>query len=144
MSDDFSPYALVADDDVFIRMDASDILQDAGFRVHEASSVHEAVAILKQAGESIRLLFTDVQMPPGELNGFDLARECHEGWPHISILVASGQIKPKEGDLPPGAVFVGKPFSSQVVIDRLAEILPDDAKPEPLRRSVRNSPGSLP
>jgi CheY-like chemotaxis protein len=138
MSDDYTPYALVADDDAIIRMDAADILSDAGFRVHEAANVAEAKAILQQARESIQLLFTDVQMPPGELNGFDLARNCHESWPHISILVASGQIKPKDGDLPPGAVFVSKPFSSQVVIDRLAEILPDQVKPEPLKRAVRS------
>ena len=42
MSTDYTPYALVADDDVLIRMDASDILQGAGFRVHEASSAYAA------------------------------------------------------------------------------------------------------
>ncbi len=138
MSDDFTPYAFVADDDALIRMDAADILTDAGFRVHEAANVQEARAILEKAFESIQLLFTDVQMPPGQLNGFDLARKCHENWPHISILIASGQIEPKEGDLPPGAVFVRKPFSSQVVVDRLAEILPENARPEPLKRAVRS------
>ncbi|WEK04583.1 MAG: response regulator [Candidatus Devosia phytovorans] len=138
MSDDYTPYALVADDDALIRMDAADILADAGFRVHEAGNVEEAKAILERSHESIQLLFTDVQMPPGELDGFDLARKCHESWPHISILVASGQIRPDDGDLPPGAVFVSKPFSSQVVIDRLTEILPDHVKPEPLKRAVRS------
>ena len=132
MSIDFTPYALVTDDDVFIRMEASDILQDAGFRVHEASSVNEALAILTQAGAAIQLLFTDVQMPPGQLNGFDLARRCAVDWPDIKILVASGQVRPKEGDLPPGAVFVQKPFSADVIYDRFQELLPDGQKPEPL------------
>ena len=31
--DDYVPFALVADDDVLIRMDAVSILEDAGFRV---------------------------------------------------------------------------------------------------------------
>jgi CheY-like chemotaxis protein len=134
MSDDYTPYALVADDDAMIRMDAADILQEAGFRVHEACGYDEALAILKQAADSIQLLFTDVQMPPGHLNGFHLARECAEHWPHVSILVASGMIEPKEGELPEGAVFVRKPFSSDVVYEHLLEILPDGAKPEPLKR----------
>lgn len=133
MSDDFTPYALVADDDVFIRLDAADILRDAGFRVYEAASVNEAFAILKEAGASIQLLFTDVQMPPGELNGFDLARRCASDLPHIKILVSSGQIKPQPGDMPDGAVFISKPFTADVIYDRLQELLPDGQKPEPLK-----------
>ena len=76
MPDDYTPFALVSDDDTIIRMDAAHILEDAGFRVYEASLVLEALSILEESNASIQLLFTDVQMPPGELNGFDLARKC--------------------------------------------------------------------
>lgn len=134
MPNESTPYALVADDDAMIRMEAADILEEAGFRVHEASGYDEAMAVLNASAESIRLLFTDVQMPPGELNGFHLARDCAAKWSHINILVASGMIEPEEGELPEGAVFVRKPFSAEVVYDRLQEILPDGAKPEPLKR----------
>ena len=132
---DSRPFALVADDDDLIRMAASAILEGAGFESLEAANVEEALAILERQGGDIRLLFTDVQMPPGQLTGFDLARACAKGWPHIGILVASGQAAPGPGDLPEGAVFISKPFSSEVVYDRLQEILPADAKPEALRRS---------
>jgi len=135
--DDYTPYALVADDDALIRMDAADILENAGFRVHEASGVDDAMAILQQDGESIQLLFTDVQMPPGELNGFHLARECSKHWPHIGILVASGALEPKPEDLPNGARFVRKPFSADVVYNHLQDILPDGRKPEPLKKRAR-------
>lgn len=37
MSDEHTPFALVVDDDALIRMDATDILEEAGFRVLEAS-----------------------------------------------------------------------------------------------------------
>lgn len=137
MSDDFTPYALIADDDALIRMDVADLLQEAGFRVHEAANVDEALSILDRAGASIQLLFSDVQMPPGDRDGFDLARQCAKDWPHIKILVASGQAKPAPGDLPDGAVFIGKPFSADVVYDRLQELLPDGEKPEPLKRRAR-------
>jgi DNA-binding NtrC family response regulator len=113
-------------------MDASDILQDAGFRVHEASSVEEAYAILAQAGNAIQLLFSDVQMPPSELNSFDLARRCAAGW-HIKILVSSGQVKPGPGDMPDGAIFISKPFSADMIYDQLDRLLPDGQKPEPLK-----------
>jgi CheY-like chemotaxis protein len=105
MADDRVPFALVADDDALIRMDAADILEAAGFRTHGAADVEEAIAILEYSAESIQLLFSDVQMPLGELNGFDLARMCAERWPHIGILVASGQIRPEDGELPKGATL---------------------------------------
>lgn len=137
MSDAYTPYALVADDDVIVRAHPADILEDAGFRVIEVKSVSDGIAALVQQGSSIQLLFTDAQMPPGELNGFHLARECSNGWPHIGILVASGVVEPTEQDLPHGAVFVRKPFSPDVVFEHINKILPDGKKPEPLKtRSV--------
>lgn len=133
MSDNYTPYALVADDDVIIRMDAVNILETAGFRVKEASNVEEALELLESDANRFQLLFTDVQMPPSELTGFDLANKCSKNWPHISILIASGMMLPAENDLPDGAVFVRKPFSAKVVYDHLQVILPDGKKPEPLK-----------
>ena len=136
MSDDYTPFALVSDDDALIRMDATHILEDAGFRVYEASQVAEALAILEESHASIQLLFTDVQMPPGELNGFDLARKCAKNWSHISIVVSSGMIKPQPGDMPDGAVFISKPFSAAVVYEHLQQVMPQGAMPERLKRAA--------
>lgn len=128
-----APYALVVDDDVFILLDACDMLRDAGFRALDASSVAAAVTQLERHEGDIVLLFTDVQMPGGR-DGFDLAREVAERWPSVKILVASGRMMPEPGQLPDGAVFIQKPFSTDVVHQRLLEILPDGEKPEPLKR----------
>lgn len=102
MSEEHTPFALVVDDDALIRMDASDILQDAGFRVLHAATPEEALSVLEKRGDSVQLLFTDVQMPPSELDGFYLAQKCAESWPEIGIIIASGQIEPKADDLPEG------------------------------------------
>lgn len=126
------PYALVVDDDGLIRMDAMDILEEAGFRTFEASDGDKAMALLGEQHEMIVLLFTDVQMP-GSRNGFAVARETAQRWPHISIVVASGEARPGAGDMPDGARFVAKPFSTSMIHDHLVEILPDGQKPEPLR-----------
>jgi CheY-like chemotaxis protein len=128
-----APYALAVDDDPLILMNTCDILTDAGFRSLEAEDVAAAIGMLEDHAGDITLLFTDVQMP-GDRNGFDLARETHGRWPDIRILVASGQINPKDNELPDGAVFVSKPFSAEVVHARLQELLPDGQKPEPLKR----------
>ncbi|KQT75805.1 hypothetical protein ASG51_22695 [Methylobacterium sp. Leaf465] len=68
-----SPYALVADDDFLIRMDAETILEDAGFHALSAANGVEAIKLLDQYAGSIILLFTDVEMPGGP-DGFELAR----------------------------------------------------------------------
>lgn len=127
-----APYALVVDDDDLIRMTAIDILEDAGFRTFEASDGDKAMVLLAEHHASIVLLFTDVQMP-GSRNGFAVARETAGQWPHIAIVVASGQARPGPGDMPEGARFVSKPFSGEMITAHLKEILPDGQKPEPLR-----------
>lgn len=134
MPDECRPFALVADDDPLVRMASAEILEGAGFQVVEAGSVEQAVDILATNGNQISVLFTDVQMPPSERDGFDLARTCAGDWPQVHILVASGMVEPKDGDLPDGAVFINKPFSAEVVYDRLAEMMPADDQPATLKQ----------
>jgi DNA-binding response OmpR family regulator len=127
-----APKALVADDDALIRMEACAILEDAGFLALDAGNADDALALLVKEQASVQLLFTDVEMP-GSKDGFALAREVSRRWPHIGILVASGQRSPRVGDMPEGAHFIGKPFSADVVHGRVRELLPDGRRPEPLR-----------
>lgn len=110
------PLAIVVDGDVFIRMDAIGILEDAGFETLEAVNGDQAIVVLERAAGAVELLFTDVQMP-GSRDGFALAREVARRWPRIGIMVASGHVKPGLDELPEGATFVGKPFSAQLVYD---------------------------
>ena len=131
-----SPYALVADDDLLVRTVAEAILEDAGFHALSATNGVEAIKLLEDHAGSIVLLFTDVEMPGGP-DGFEVARTAARRWPDISIVVASGGVKPGVGDLPEGAVFIGKPFSAQIVHDHLDKILPDGRKPEPLKARTR-------
>ncbi|MBP28900.1 MAG: response regulator [Methylobacterium sp.] len=126
------PHALVVDDDTLILMDATSILEDAGFQVFEAMSVTQALDVLKQHHEAVQLLFTDVQMP-GDADGFELARKTAERWPHIAIVVASGRVKPGPGDLPEGATFIGKPFSAAIVRHHVRETMPVEQQPAPLK-----------
>lgn len=127
-----APYALVVDDDFLIRMEVMAILEQAGFRVLDAEQGDAALDLLKARHPEVVLLFTDVQMP-GELDGFALAHSVAASWPHISIVVASGHVRPEPGTMPDKARFIGKPFSAAMVHAHLQEILPDFRKPQPLR-----------
>jgi len=129
---DTAPFAVVVDDDGLILLDAESILEAAGFRTLPAYNGEQALERLEQYGNDVVLLFTDVEMPG--IDGFELARIVAKRWPDVGILVASGRLKPAEGDMPPGATFVGKPFAADVIHDRLDKILPDGKKPEPLKR----------
>ncbi|RKE43566.1 MULTISPECIES: response regulator [unclassified Sphingomonas] len=129
------PYALVVDDDPLIMMDTTSILEDAGFRFYEAMDGDEAKRILAANSENIVLLFSDVDMP-GETNGFALARHVAENWPAIEIVIASGHVLPKPGEMPEKATFISKPFNKQMVHGHLRNMLPDSKLPEPLKKAV--------
>lgn len=128
-----APHALVVDDDALILMDATGILEDAGFTVLEAVNVAQAMRVLEDHGAKVDVLFTDVQMP-GEANGFDLARHAAGRWPHIAIVVASGQVRPGPDDLPEGATFIAKPFSPSLVHHHVSKTLPPERHPAQLRK----------
>jgi DNA-binding NtrC family response regulator len=130
---DVQPFALAVDDEPIILEIASEMLVDAGFRPLHASNVVDAIGQLESHSDAVALLFTDIQLP-GVRNGISLAREAAKRWPSIKIIVASGSCRPKASELPEGAVFIGKPFSADIVYEQLHRLLPDGEKPEPLRR----------
>lgn len=129
------PYALAVDDDPLILMDARDILEDAGYRCHEADDGDSAIELLSAKAEQIMLLFSDVEMP-GSIDGFELAREVSARWPWIDIVIANSNISPEPGDMPEKATFISKPFTARLVHDHLRRTLPDGKKPEPLKEKA--------
>lgn len=131
MSTDTAAYALVVDDDPLVLLVSCTMLEEAGYRSFDARDVNEALAVLRQNGALVSLLFTDVDMP-GTGNGFDLARQVAREWPDITIIVASGRVSPAAGDLPATATFLPKPFTADVVLEHLRRVVPEDQMPASL------------
>lgn len=102
-------------------MYAGIILMDAGYCALEAGNTAEALRLLQMHEHAIRLLFTDVQMP-GADDGWVLAHRCNVRWPHIDILITSGHVAPSLNDLPPGAVFITKPFNERGILKALNDL----------------------
>lgn len=73
---------------------------------------------------------------PGTLNGFALVRAVAGRWPDVSIVVASGHVRPGPGSVPEKAKFIGKPFSADMVHAHLHEILSEGQKPALLKAAV--------
>jgi CheY-like chemotaxis protein len=109
------PVVLIVEDEFLVRMLAVEFLQDAGFKVFEASTAIEAVEIL-EAYEEIGIVFTDVNMP-GSVDGAWLARNVSQRWPDIETIVTSGKMSAAELDLPRRCRFVPKPYRNAELVD---------------------------
>ena len=112
---------LVVEDELMLRMRAVDIVEDAGFIPIEAINADEAIQIL-ESREDISVLFTDIQMP-GSMDGLRLAHLVHTRWPHIKIILVSGQIAVTEADRPEDSKFFPKPLEIQQMILELQEMV---------------------
>jgi CheY-like chemotaxis protein len=80
---------LVVDDEPLVRVNAVDILEDAGFSTLEAEDAAQALKHIADHPE-IGLLFTDINMP-GEIDGLGLARLVHEDRPDLRVILTSGR-----------------------------------------------------
>ncbi|SDJ25274.1 Response regulator receiver domain-containing protein [Bradyrhizobium lablabi] len=115
------PVILVVEDEMLLRMRAVDMVEDAGYAPVEAVDADEALAIL-QSRSDIVLLFTDIQMP-GSMTGLQLALAVHERWPRIKIILASGQLKLSQSEIPENSRFFGKPLDSGDMVAEIREML---------------------
>lgn len=108
---------LVVEDEMVLRIRAVDIVEDAGFTAVEAVNADEALSILESRSD-ISLLFSDIQMP-GSIDGLKLAHAVHQRWPHIKIVLVSGQVKLADNDKPSNSRFFGKPIDVKQMIAEL-------------------------
>ena len=106
---------MVAEDEILIRLLVADVLTDAGFDVIEVGNAEEALTTLQSRPWAIHLLFTDIHMP-GQMSGLELAHHVRRNWPHVALLIASGQDNPLPLALPDGAVFLMKPYKPDQVV----------------------------
>ena len=112
---------LVVEDEMMLRMRVVDMVEDAGYVPVEAVDADEAMTILRSRSD-IALMLTDVQMP-GSMNGLQLAHAVREIWPPIKIILASGQLKLSDSDIPLDSRFFGKPLQSAEIIAEMREML---------------------
>jgi CheY-like chemotaxis protein len=111
---------LIVEDEFLLRMNAAEMIGDAGFDVVEAGNADEAIVIL-EARPDIRVVFTDIQMP-GSMDGMKLARFIRGRWPPIKIVATSGFVSVREDDLPEGSRFLTKPYRPAQIVAALREL----------------------
>src|SRR4029079_2631558 len=85
------PLVLIVEDELFVRMDAANLIEKAGFGVIEACNADEAIEIL-ETRDDIRVVITDVAMP-GWMDGVRLAATIRDRWPPIELILISGKVR---------------------------------------------------
>ena len=111
------PTILVTEDDELLRLYTSQLLEESGYTVVEADSAEEALKVM-EARKDVRLLFTDIQMPPG-CNGLELARQVHKRWPKVLLVITSGQVKPPKAEIADDGHFIGKPYQAKELLGEI-------------------------
>jgi two-component system, response regulator PdtaR len=114
------PIVLIVEDEFLLRMSAVAMIEDAGFEVLQAGDADEAITMLESRSD-IRLVFTDIQMP-GSMDGLKLAAAVKGRWPPIKIIATSGRHLIRDSDLPEGALFLSKPYTSEGISILLHEL----------------------
>jgi CheY-like chemotaxis protein len=111
---------LVVEDEVLLRLYAGDFLEAAGFEVVDAPHARAALDIMASRPD-IRLLFTDIHMP-GQISGMELARLVHERWPHVLLLITSGNERPSPAEIADHGHFLAKPYRPEEVIREIHDL----------------------
>ena len=105
---------LVVEDELLLRMELVDALQDAGWNILEAATGEVAQAFLDQ-DEKIDFLITDIRLG-GAVDGWQVAERFREIHPDGAVIYVSAN-----PDLAArrvrDSVFLGKPVDVRMVLD---------------------------
>ncbi|GEP12170.1 hybrid sensor histidine kinase/response regulator [Methylobacterium gnaphalii] len=97
---------LLVEDDELIRAVAVGMLQEVGCQAKEAATAEEALKILD--GGPVDLLLTDVGLPG--ISGLQLARNARSQWPHLRLVLATGDSGVQAEAARLGARLLMKPY----------------------------------
>jgi CheY-like chemotaxis protein len=94
-------------------------LREAGFRVIETASPHQALDVLTHAFD-VSVMLSDVQMPGG-MDGVALARLVRAAYPAIKIALTSG--RGVTGEATEYDAFFPKPCDPLTMVGRIKALL---------------------
>ncbi|NOZ37580.1 MAG: response regulator [Gammaproteobacteria bacterium] len=131
---------LIVDDEIDLLKLAEHYLNDLGYQTHLAENGLQALEILAKE-EGVDLLFSDVVMPGG-MNGYELAQQATEFWPHIKVLLSSGFTSKTlaHNGLTRFAVhLLSKPYRKVDLAQRIRLVLDEGAEKMAYRADINSS-----
>lgn len=119
---DATPAALIVEDEPSVRELASALLEESELHVIECESAEAALSVLQRRGDTVALCFIDIRLP-GLIDGIDLARLIESYWPHVTVIVTSGDPGGRLDGLPKSAVYMQKPWRALDVLIAAERVL---------------------
>jgi CheY-like chemotaxis protein len=129
---------LVVEDDTDIRSLTVALFEDSDLEIVECESAEAALAVMLLRGAEAVMIFADIQLA-GAMDGVDLAREAKMRWPHLTIVLTSGDDSERLQHLPAGVIYMPKPWKSRDVLIEVGR-----AKASAQGRKVFGRFGALP
>ncbi len=115
---------LLVEDEEAVRRLARRVLEGLGYRVMEAASGTDALAMMETWEGPLDLMVTDVIMPG--MSGQQLSARLRMKLPDLPILYVSGYTDDailQHGRFLPNTAFLQKPFSPRLLAERVREVL---------------------
>jgi len=117
---------LVVDDEPFVAMLITDVLEDLGCATIDASQAAMALDVLR-SDRCVDLMITDIGLPGG-MNGRQLATQARALRPKLNILFVTGYAHGgglDEAPLDEGMQVITKPFAMEALEQRVRDMLGD-------------------
>jgi CheY-like chemotaxis protein len=99
---------LVVEDDYLLQGVIVDIFERRGLDVVSASSAEAALTLIRDQGQSIDWLFTDINLP-GLIDGWQIVSVFRQRYPRRPIIVASAGPRDDQS-MVAGSIFIQKPY----------------------------------
>jgi DNA-binding response OmpR family regulator len=126
------PVILVVEDDHLV-LDIDIIVEsltDGGFEVVVASSGQNALETLDVSGGKYRALVTDINLGPGQVEGWDVARHAREVDPNFPVVYMSGRDAAEWASKGvPNSVMLSKPFAPAQLVTAVSQLLNNQPPP---------------
>jgi CheY-like chemotaxis protein len=106
---------LIVEDDPELRELLVTLFEKSELEIVECESAEAALATMLLRGRDIVMIFSDVRLP-GAMDGFDLAHEAKVRWPHLTVILTSGDPGDRLQSLPPNVIYMPKPWHAAEVL----------------------------
>jgi DNA-binding NtrC family response regulator len=103
--------ALIVEDDADLRALIVALFEGSDLELVECETAEAALAIMLLRGREAVMIFSDIRLP-GPMDGVDLAHEAKTRWPHLTVVLTSGDGGDRIKHLPAGTVYLPKPWRS--------------------------------
>ena len=115
---------LVLDDDVLVRMPVVQFLRDCNYRVVEAATIDEAIALLGKTNIPLDVVLSKIDIP-GSMNGFGFAQWARSVRPELKILLAATPERAvrNAAELCEIGPTLKRPYDHKLVLDRIKRLL---------------------